>query len=209
MSFLKRIEGDSRGDEGDKPSEQRDRNRPSDEASQLASMRKRREVYEPDPYLRIKRRVANFLLAMDPTTPLSETVRLIRKKIADIVDEESLGLSSVERSRARGMMMFEVFGFGPLEPLLEDNSISEIVVEGPEDVYIRHGEQLERAAVAFEDPDQLKQLIDRTVESLGGRVDEDAPAVEGPLFRGLHASVAIRPVAEGQPILTVRKISDN
>lgn len=114
-------------------------------------------------------------------------------------------LNQHERERLIIEVLDETFGLGPLEMLMLDPSISDILVNGPGDVYVeRHG-MLEKTDVAFRDEDHLSQIIQRIVSRVGRRVDESSPMVDARLWDGSRVNAVVRPVALDGPLLSIRR----
>lgn len=114
-------------------------------------------------------------------------------------------LNQHERERLINEVLDETFGLGPLETLMLDPSISDILVNGPADVYIERYGMLEKTEVAFRDEDHLSQIIQRIVSRVGRRVDESSPMVDARLWDGSRVNAVIRPVALDGPLLSIRR----
>lgn len=112
------------------------------------------------------------------------------------------------RSALAGQLVDEVLGFGPIEPLLGDAGVSEIMVNGPKSVFVERAGNLERADVSFTDQAQLRALIDRVLGPLGRRVDESSPMVNARLPQGHRVNVVMPPLAPDGPIVTIRKFTN-
>ncbi len=117
-------------------------------------------------------------------------------------------VSSERRQRLVAQLIDSVFGFGPLNGLLEDASITEIMVNGPDKVYVERNGALELTAVRFVDEEQIRALMDRIVGPLGRRIDESSPMVNARLPQGFRVNAIIDPISLDGPILTIRKFSD-
>lgn len=129
----------------------------------------------------------------------------IRTAVARLVEEERTPLSLVEKDRFIGEILDEVFGLGPLEPLLQDNTISDILVTGPKIVYIERAGKLVRTSVEFKDNAHLLRIIEKVVSRVGRRVDESSPMVDARLPDGSRVNAAIPPVAIDGPLLSIRR----
>src|SRR5215469_6244110 len=136
----------------------------------------------------------------------SERVRNeVRSAVAKLVEEEKTPLSIVEKDRVIEEVLDEVFGLGPLEPLLADPTISDILVTTPTLVYVeRHG-KLYRTPVEFKDDAHLLRIIEKIVSRVGRRVDESSPLVDARLPDGSRVNAAIPPVAVDGPLLSIRR----
>lgn len=132
-----------------------------------------------------------------------------RDRIVDflhgIIKHEKAPLAAPERERLIGEILNELFGLGPLEPLLEDHSISDILVNGASNVYIEQHGVLKRTDVSFTDDRHLMRIIDRIVSMVGRRVDEVSPMVDARLKDGSRVNVIIPPLSLDGPILSIRR----
>jgi len=129
----------------------------------------------------------------------------IRSAVARLVDEEKTPLSLVEKDRVIEEILDEVFGLGPLEPLLQDPTVSDILVTGPRLVYVERGGKLYRTSVEFKDDAHLLRIIEKIVSRVGRRVDESSPLVDARLPDGSRVNAAIPPVAVDGPLLSIRR----
>ncbi len=129
----------------------------------------------------------------------------IRVAVARLVDEERTPLSLGEKERVIEEVLDEVFGLGPLEPLLRDPTISDILVTTPKLVYIERGGKLYRTSVEFKDNTHLLRIIEKVVARVGRRVDESSPLVDARLPDGSRVNAAIPPVAVDGPLLSIRR----
>jgi len=124
-----------------------------------------------------------------------------------ILDDEKVELSAEERQRLLESILADILDFGPLEPLLMDDTLTEILVDGPNRIYVeRHG-KLEDVSARFRDDEHLMRYIRRIVAPLGRRLDEDCPVVDARLPDGSRVNVVIPPVSLVGPVLTIRKFS--
>ena len=122
-----------------------------------------------------------------------------------ILAEESMVLARQERQRLFESIVAEILGFGPLEPLLADETITEIMVNGPKNIFVERKGNITRANIAFEDDDHVLRILDRIVAPLGRRVDESSPLVDARLPDGSRVNAVIRPIALVGPTITIRK----
>lgn len=129
----------------------------------------------------------------------------IRGAVAKLVEEEKTPLSIVEKDRIINEVLDEVFGLGPLEPLLADPSISDILVTTPRLVYIERNGKLYKTPVQFKDNAHLLRIIEKVVSRVGRRVDESSPLVDARLPDGSRVNAAIPPVAVDGPLLSIRR----
>jgi pilus assembly protein CpaF len=129
----------------------------------------------------------------------------IRIAVSKLVEEERTPLSLAEKERVIEEVLDEVFGLGPLEPLLRDPTISDILVTTPKLVYIERGGKLFRTSVEFKDNTHLLRIIEKVVARVGRRVDESTPLVDARLPDGSRVNAAIPPVAVDGPLLSIRR----
>ena len=164
-----------------------------------------------DTYQDLKNRVQNKLLAgLDPGMDVSRTSdvrRTIQELFEQILNEENIVLSRPERARMFEQIAAEILGFGPMQPLLEDESITEIMVNGPKNIYIERKGKILRVPVAFESNEHVMRIVDRIVAPLGRRIDESQPYVDARLPDGSRVNVVIPPISLVGPTLTIRKFS--
>ncbi|HEY7634499.1 MAG TPA: CpaF family protein, partial [Gemmatimonadales bacterium] len=134
-----------------------------------------------------------------------QVIDAIRKVVQDQITQESVPLNFEERDLVVGQVLDEIFGLGPLEPLIQDPEISDILVNTYKQVYVeRHG-RLERTEVIFQDDRHLLQVIDRIVSAVGRRIDDSSPMVDARLPDGSRVNAIIRPLALDGPHLSIRK----
>src|SRR5450755_1004649 len=135
-----------------------------------------------------------------------ERARLeIRTALVRLVDQEKTPLSRTEKDRVIEEVLDEVFGLGPLEPLLQDSTISDILVTTPYLVYVEQAGKLHRTPVQFKDNAHLLRIIEKIVAQVGRRVDESSPMVDARLPDGSRVNAAIPPVAVDGPLLSIRR----
>jgi pilus assembly protein CpaF len=220
MSLLKRIEqGQSGQGQGSTPSlSSGTGGQGGGDNSRLSSLQARRvsaPITSPQAgsYFDLKTRVQNKLLAeLDPSTDVTRTEevrRTIQELFEQILTEENIVLSRPERARLFEQIAAEILGFGPLQPLLEDDSITEIMVNGAKNIYIERKGKLHRVPVTFENNEHVLRIIDRIVAPLGRRIDEASPYVDARLPDGSRVNAVISPISLVGPVLTIRKFSRN
>src|SRR5689334_5920578 len=160
-----------------------------------------------DVKFRIQSRVIQDL---DPKLDLTNQVE-VRRQIEEIfsrvIDEEGLALTRAERVRMLEQITDEIIGLGPLEPLLRDDSVSEIMVNGPRQVYIERAGKLELTNVVFQNDDHVMRIIDRIIAPIGRRVDESSPMVDARLTDGSRVNAIIPPLSLVGPVITIRKFA--
>jgi pilus assembly protein CpaF len=213
MSLLKRIEKGQSGNSSGNSSDGQ-----SGEGSRLSNLQARRvnaPITSPQAgsYFDLKTRVQNKLLSeLDPSmdvTRTEEVRRTIQDLFEQILAEENIVLSRPERARLFEQIAAEILGFGPLQPLLEDDTITEIMVNGPKNVYVERKGKIHRVPVTFENNDHVMRIIDRIVAPLGRRIDESSPYVDARLQDGSRVNAVIPPISLVGPTLTIRKFSKN
>ncbi|MCL5961228.1 MAG: CpaF family protein [Chloroflexi bacterium] len=159
----------------------------------------------------VKTSVQNKLIAeLDPKMDLSNTAQ-VRRSIEElfniILEHEGIVLTRAERLRLFEQIAAEILGFGPIEPLLADESITEIMVNGPNRVYVEQNGKIHKVDVAFEDDQHVMRIIDRIISPLGRRCDESQPMVDARLPDGSRVNAIIPPISLVGPVLTIRKFS--
>jgi pilus assembly protein CpaF len=142
-------------------------------------------------------------------TRTDDVRRTIQDLFEQILAEENIVLSRPERARLFEQIAAEILGFGPLQPLLEDDTITEIMVNGPKNVYVERKGKIHRVPVTFENNDHVMRIIDRIVAPLGRRIDESSPYVDARLQDGSRVNAVIPPISLVGPTLTIRKFSKN
>lgn len=213
MSLLKRIEQGQGGNSSGQSSDNQ-----GGENSRLSSLQARRvnaPITSPQAgsYFDLKTRVQNKLLSeLDPSmdiTRTDEVRRTIQDLFEQILAEENIVLSRPERARLFEQIAAEILGLGPLQPLLEDDTITEVMVNGAKNIYIERKGKVHRVPVTFENNDHVMRIIDRIVAPLGRRIDESSPYVDARLPDGSRVNAVIPPISLVGPVLTIRKFSRN
>ncbi len=216
MSLLKRIqEGRSVDQQSSSPAPSSSAGG-SDGGAGLSSLAARRvsapaTTPQAGTYFDLKTRVQNKLLSeLDPSmdiTKSDDVRRTIMGLFEQILNEENIVLSRPEKQRLFEQIAAEILGFGPLQPLLEDESITEIMVNGPKNIYVERKGKIVRVPVTFEGNDHVMRVIDRIVAPLGRRIDESSPFVDARLPDGSRVNAVIPPISLVGPVLTIRKFS--
>lgn len=137
----------------------------------------------------------------------TELRKQVRQAVNELLLEENALLTQAERERLVDEILDETMGLGPLEPLLRDASISEVMVNGPKQIYVERKGKLVLTDVYFKDDAHLLQIIDRIVSRIGRRVDESTPLCDARLQDGSRVNVIIPPLALNGPTVTIRKFS--
>jgi pilus assembly protein CpaF len=131
----------------------------------------------------------------------------VRNALMQLIDGEQTLLSSVEKQQISDEVLDEVFGLGPLEPLLQDPTISDILVNTCKQVYVERRGLLEITNVSFRDDQHLIRIIDKIVSQVGRRIDESTPMVDARLLDGSRVNAVIPPLAVDGPLLSIRRFS--
>jgi pilus assembly protein CpaF len=208
MSLLKRIEKlgqiPGSGVPGTPP--------PSTPSSPSEEARRRQTPAPPrDAYSELRARMQQRIVAeLDPKLDLSKPDQ-VRRTIEDLfnsfLSQEEVVLARAERLRLFEDILSEILGYGPLEKLLQDNSIDEIMVNGASNIYVeRHG-KIEKTNLTFDSDQHVMRIVDRIVSPLGRRVDEGSPYVDARLPDGSRVNIIIPPLALAGPTITIRKFA--
>jgi pilus assembly protein CpaF len=206
MSLLRRIEKNQQlPAEPSEPQPER--------PTKLENLRIRRAPAAParDTFQELKSRIHNKLIAeLDPKMDVSKTDE-VRQTIEEMYDalltQENLILGRADRQRLLEQIVAEILGYGPIEPLLAEDNITEIMVNGPGSVYIERSGRVHPTDIKFENDDHVLRIIDRIVSPLGRRIDESQPYVDARLPDGSRVNAIIPPLSLIGPILTIRKFA--
>jgi pilus assembly protein CpaF len=171
---------------------------------------RRRRATETDPLQELKARIHRRLverldLGKLSELPEEEVRRQVRRITDSLLTLESTPLSRADRERLIDEIENETFGLGPLEPLVQDHEISDILVNGAHQVYVERFGRLETTEVVFRDDAHLRQIIDRIVSRVGRRIDEASPMVDARLADGSRVNAIIPPLALDGPTLSIRR----
>jgi pilus assembly protein CpaF len=134
-----------------------------------------------------------------------QVIDAIRKVVHDLISQEMVALNFEEREALVSQVLDEIFGLGPLEPLIQDAEISDILVNTYKQIFIERNGRLEKTDVRFQDDRHLLQVIDRIVSSVGRRIDDSSPMVDARLPDGSRVNAIIKPLALDGPHLSIRK----
>lgn len=143
----------------------------------------------------------------DPNLAEDDLVTFARDALAEIVEAEQLPLSSTERQRLVRQISDDVLGYGPLQPLLDDPNLTEIMVNGPDQVFVERNGLLTLTASRFRSEEQLRRVIEKIVSRVGRRIDESSPLVDARLDDGSRVNAVIPPLAVNGSSLTIRKFA--
>jgi len=136
-----------------------------------------------------------------------EARKVVEEAVAQLLSQEQIRGIAEYRGRLIEEITDEVLGLGPLEPLLRDDSVSEIMVNGPGRIYVERSGRLQRTSYSFRDEEHLSRIIERIVSAVGRHVDEASPMVDARLHDGSRVNVIIPPAAPGGAKLTLRKFA--
>ena len=161
-------------------------------------------------YQDLKSRVHNKLF---DHLDLSQMNKMSEERVAEdiavattfVLDEEKVLLTLEDRQRLVREIQHEVFGLGPLEPLLVDPTVNDVLVNGADQIYVERNGVLEKTVARFKDDDHLKRIIDKIVSSVGRRVDESSPLVDARLQDGSRVNVVVPPLALDGPVVSIRR----
>lgn len=157
--------------------------------------------------IRLKKYLADNLSRAVETegVPAAERDAFVQKQILQIYEQTQLKIPDDLRKQIFEQVLNDLLGFGPLQSLLNDPNVTEIMVNGPKKVYVEKKGQLTKTNVTFDDDAHVLQIIDRIVSPLGRRVDADSPTVDARLPDGSRVNAVVRPVAIDGPSITIRK----
>ena len=159
----------------------------------------------------LRDRIQSRLLSQSPgevnLTHSAQMRQIIETYFAEVLAEENLIYTRADRTRLLNWVLSDITGYGPIEPLLQDEAITEVMCNGPSAVYVERAGLIEKTDVVFENDAHLLRIIDRIVSPLGRRVDESSPMVDARLPNGYRVNATIPPLTLGGPALTIRKFS--
>ena len=175
-----------------------------------ASARNRRVESSKDEFEQLKRLIHGKLVDKLDLSRLGELEgdtlrREIRLVVEHLCDTENPLLNRSERERLIEEVLDETFGFGPLEILMKEEGVADIMINGPKNVFVEKKGRIQRSPVTFRDDEHLLQILDRIVSRVGRRVDETSPMVDARLPDGSRLNAIIPPLALDGPSLTIRK----
>jgi pilus assembly protein CpaF len=206
VSLLKRIERNQETAVTDQNQQQ--------QSSKLQELRVKRAspgMGSRDAYSDLKNRIQQKLIAeLDPTMDITRTseVRLtIQEMFETMLQEEQIVLTKNEKRKLFEQIVAEILGYGPLEQFLSVDGITEIMVNGPKQIFIEREGKLSRVNASFENDEHLLRIIDRIVAPLGRRIDEGSPMVDARLPDGSRVNAIIPPISLVGPSLTIRIFS--
>ncbi len=167
------------------------------------------DTFDPPPYYqRVREAVQQRLLERKIEVRLGEMEegrRLIQPILDEVLAEEGIIATRRDKERLLNMVAADILGYGPIQPLLDDPDITEVMVNGPKHVYVERKGKLMKAPVRFVDDDHVMRIVERIVAPLGRRVDESSPMVDARLPDGSRVNIIIPPLALNGPCITIRK----
>jgi pilus assembly protein CpaF len=163
-----------------------------------------------DRWFTVKSKIhAKLLNSLSPDQLKSLNKDGVREQVGNVVErliaEESIPMTVTERERLIEEVLDEVFGLGPLEPLLKDPTVSDILVNGFDNVYVERNGQLKETNVRFKDQAHVRMIIDRIVSNIGRRIDDSSPIVDARLDDGSRVCAVIPPLSLIGPVLSIRR----
>ena len=138
-----------------------------------------------------------------------EIQKLIEKHFRKVLTDEKIRYSKDAREEVLEWVLADILSYGPLDSLLSDQEITEVMVNGPKNVYVERAGKVEETDITFEDEDHLMRMIDKIVSPIGRRVDESSPMVDARLPSGYRVNATIPPLSMDGPLLTIRKFASN
>src|SRR6476659_9075758 len=166
-----------------------------------------------DPFTEVKGRVHQALIdnlgprLYDPHLPEAELAAQVRQTLQETIDAEQTPLSHADRTRIAQEVSDEILGHGPLEPLLRDPDVSEIMVNGPDRIFVERFGRIVPVDASFVDEAHLRRIIDKIVARVGRRVDEGSPMVDARLPDGSRINAVLPPISIDGAVLTIRKFA--
>jgi pilus assembly protein CpaF len=162
-----------------------------------------------DEKLKLHTRIIDeFNLAQLERLSREDMVRQIRTYVAEYIQDERISLNQMEMEIFAEEIVDEMIGFGPIEPLLKDPTVNDILINSHKVCYVERFGKLEATRIHFKDEAHLIRIINKIVAGVGRRVDESSPMVDARLPDGSRVNVAIRPIAVDGPLVSIRKFSD-
>jgi pilus assembly protein CpaF len=149
--------------------------------------------------------IENVGRSMEGEMVQGDRTEFMTQRLSEVYTQLKVNLPEDIRKQIFHDILDELTGFGPIQPLLEDPDISEVMVNGPKKVFVEKGGKLTRSPITFDDDDHVLRIIDRIILPLGRRVDADSPAVDARLPDGSRVNAVIRPVSIDGPCITIRK----
>ncbi|MFA9445202.1 CpaF family protein [Egicoccus sp. AB-alg6-2] len=168
---------------------------------------------QADPLLQIKQRAQQALFARlgsrlyDSSLGDDQLQAFVRQELSEIIDGERIPLTADERQRLTKDVSNDVLGYGPLQPFLDDETVTEVMVNGASAIYVERAGRLTRTDARFVTEDHLRRIIERIVSQVGRRIDESSPMVDARLPDGSRVNAIVPPLSVDGPSLTIRKFA--
>ena len=185
----------------------------SDPITTQAERRGGKEAKPDNDYAGLKAKVHNTLLQQlgpklyDAELTQTELEHMVKGALQEGMQAEDILLTTAERTRISQEIADDILGYGPIEPFLRDPDLTEVMVNGPDSIYIERGGRLVKVEGHFSDEQHLRRTIDKIVSRIGRRVDESSPMVDARLPDGSRVNAVIPPLAVDGSLLTIRKFS--
>ncbi|MCX7695653.1 MAG: CpaF family protein [Caloramator sp.] len=168
-----------------------------------------------DPYINLKAKIQNKVIEeldidfKDISDENEELKQRINAILIKCIDEESLNLTNQQKKKTREELLDEIIGFGPITQFLKDSSVTEIMVNGPNKIYVERNGKLTLTDAKFKNDDHVMHVIKKIVSPLGRRIDESSPMVDARLPNGSRVNAIIPPLAIDGPSITIRKFAED
>jgi pilus assembly protein CpaF len=166
---------------------------------------------QTDPFAGVKQKVQTLLAEetnRDRSLVSPEDIRrFIEQLLESVLRDEGIQATRADRARLLEAIAADALGFGPIQSLLDDDAVTEIMVNGPQQVYVERGGKLFQSDIHFDDADHVMRMVDRIVSPLGRRIDESSPYVDARLPDGSRVNAIIPPISLVGPVVTVRKFA--
>src|SRR3989442_611950 len=206
MSLLRRIEGRPQPEQPQQPGQPGGQQPPRPPAEgPLSQTAAPGRDSQRDARVKLQTKIINNL---DPRLDLSDA-KAVRSSIEEMfnkyIDEEGIVVTRVERQRMLEQILDEILGFGPIQPLLNDDTITEVMVNGPFRTYVERKGKLQLSDVTFVNDEHVMRVIERIIAPIGRRVDEAKPYEDARLPDGSRVNIIIPPLALNGPVVTIRK----
>lgn len=180
-------------------------------ATERHGLSKIKRVHQPDPFGPVKKKVQTHLAEETNRDRSLNTPESIRRFIEQLLDsvlrEEGVQATRADRARLLEAIAADALGFGPIQSLLDDDAVTEIMVNGPHQIYAERAGKLHHTDVQFDDNEHVMRIVDRIVSPLGRRIDESSPYVDARLPDGSRVNAIIPPISLVGPVVTVRKFA--
>lgn len=182
---------------------------------EITSQKSKKTQIQEDPFKDIKKKIHSKIVNeikefdADDDDEKGSLEQSITTFVETVLDEENTYLSKADKQKIVSEILDETIGFGPINKLINDPSVSEIMVNGPEQVYVEKHGKLVLSDVRFRDDQHIMHVIEKIVAPIGRRIDESSPMVDARLPNGSRVNAIIPPLALNGPTLTIRKFSEN